>query len=1099
MRNRSLFNRAALGRRQRFIVQGLLLLLAAAALGFSVYVLGMPANAPDIRINEVLVSSRDGEGFIELVNAGAVPVNLDGWFLSDGDHRPLRWRIPPMVLAPGEYVFFYASGLDGYVDGVWHTDFRIRSDGSEPVLLTMPDGRLHDRIAPFENFVDVSFGRTANGVFAHFPVPTAGRANAGEYFFDIETLVMTTQRLLIAEYMTRNESFAPDADGAFHSWAQLYNPGYARVDLQGWFLSDNEANPTKWRFPAGYYIDPGAVLLLQFSGQHGRRGHVPFRLAESDISLTLSDPNGFIMDRIPLFRTPLWASFGRDVYGGEGFLSVPSPGGRSPVRAVETVAELAWAVPTLRIMEYMSNNNFVFPDEDGDFNNWVEIYNFGAHAVALGGISLSDSSTNLDKWTFPAGMVLDAGARLVVQLSGKDLPLHAGFALSLNDCGLFLSDHYGRIIDAVNIIRPPSHVSVGRCEEDAARWLFFPRPTPGVANYTLGLEELAGITANAWGGLFISRVSAADWVEITNASDEYLDMDGWRVTNSAGAMRYRAERTLPARLVAPGETVRVATQAFNIRTRGETLMLFDPDGFLVDTFATGTLRTGVDAVRTADDTSVVLLGGAGGALYTGFALPPEANINDLLVDYGTEIILTTRDADGVIFFTLDGSEPTLSALRYDAPIVITENTVLRARVFSPGRLPSTILTRTFLLENPHELPIVTLVSEPEGLFSHHRGIFAHGPNWSPYFPHFGANFWQRWHRDTHFAFFEDSVLRVEADADMRIHGSFSRGEPQVSLAVFFRGSHGLTQLVYPLIPHIDRHRWDSLILRTSGQDWRNTKLRDAFIHTALEGVTDLTVMAATPVVVYINAQYWGLYNLREKINDDYFRLNHGTPNDQIDILRADGLVVSGTNNDYRELINALWWMDMNTQAAYDFVTARIDLDNWIDYWIAITFFGNTDTGNIRFYRLQDGDNRWRWNIFDQDWALFPATYTWNPFSDNMLHPYGHGAGRNFSTVLNRALLRNDTIRQRFLERYAYLLSYALSAERLLRILDDYTAQIAAEIPRQAERWRGPSSYQTWRNNINRMRLIVEGRPVQIQGFIQRAFGLNAVQMAELFG
>jgi hypothetical protein len=192
---------------------------------------------------------------------------------------------------------------------------------------------------------------------------------------------------------------------------------------------------------------------------------------------------------------------------------------------------------------------------------------------------------------------------------------------------------------------------------------------------------------------------------------------------------------------------------------------------------------------------------------------------------------------------------------------------------------------------------------------------------------------------------------------------------------------------------------------------------------------------------------------------------------------------------------------MNTPEAYEFVNARIDIENWIDYWIAVTFFGNTDTGNIRFYRLHPpyGCGRWRWQIFDQDWALWPSTYTWNPFTTHMLHPEGHGVGRAFSTVLNRALMRNALIERQFLERYAYLLKTTLSAERLLTILDGYADQIDGEIPRQVQRWRGPSSYQTWRNNVTRMRRIVEGRPAQIQGFLRQAFNLSPSAMEELFG
>jgi hypothetical protein len=623
-------------------------------------------------------------------------------------------------------------------------------------------------------------------------------------------------------------------------------------------------------------------------------------------------------------------------------------------------------------------------------------------------------------------------------------------------------------------------------------------PLPAYITHHTPLHQPQNIPTQPWNELFISQAGPDGWVIITNISYNNINLHGWKITNSPGA-----EQPLPNHTLPPGESLRVATENFPIRTRGETLMLFDPEGFITDIFVTGTLRTGVSALRLVDDISTVLLTTPQtNNTYTGFTLPAEASHDDLVITYGTQITLTTRTPHGQIFYTLNGDEPTQDSFLYTQPMTITQNTILRARVFSEGRLPSAILTRTFLLENPHSLPVVTLATPPEGLFSHTRGIFADGPRWVERFPHRGANFWQRWHRDTHFAFYEDSRLRAEADAQMRVFGAHSRAFPQKSLAVFFRGSHGLTHLAYPMVPHTNRDVWDSLLLRTSGQDWDSTKLRDAFIHTALDGVTHLTVMAAAPVVLYINAQYWGLYNLREKFNDDLFRLNQGVPNCHIDILRGNGNRISaGCNRDYRAMYRTLTaFTDMNSPEAYDFINANIDLDNWIDYWIVNTYFGNSDTSNIRFYRIHApyGCNRWRWQLFDQDYALRPHFVNRNPFTYVMLNPYGHGTNNTMSTAIARALMQNDIIRERFLHRYAYLMDNVLSTERMLGILGHYAELIASEIPRQAQRWRAPSSYAAWRRNVNQMRDIIENRPAQIQRFMRSAFRLSAEDMANLF-
>ena len=189
---------------------------------------------------------------------------------------------------------------------------------------------------------------------------------------------------------------------------------------------------------------------------------------------------------------------------------------------------------------------------------------------------------------------------------------------------------------------------------------------------------------------------------------------------------------------------------------------------------------------------------------------------------------------------------------------------------------------------------------------------------------------------------------------------------------------------------------------------------------------------------------------------------------------------------------------MNTQEAYDFVALHIDLDNWIDYWIVITFFGNTDTGNIRFYRPHEEGGRWRWQLWDQDLAFVRATHMFNPF-DNMLHPIGHGYRNGFCTLIARALMQNDTIRDRFIERYAELMETVLHPDRLIAIMDEYAALIAPEMPGQIERWDGPPSMAWWEASLASMRDIMLGRPAQIRRNLQETFNLSPARMQELFG
>lgn len=140
----------------------------------------------------------------------------------------------------------------------------------------------------------------------------------------------------------------------------------------------------------------------------------------------------------------------------------------------------------------------------------------------------------------------------------------------------------------------------------------------------------------------------------------------------------------------------------------------------------------------------------------------------------------------------------------------------------------------------------------------------------------------------------------------------------------------------------------------------------------IKGQADVDFMDYRPVVVYINGEYYGLYDLREKICESYVSNRTGADEDTIDMIKGESILMSGSLTAYKELLQYVKTHDLSKQENYDHVASLVDVDELIDYWIAISFFGNTDTGNIKFYRERADGAKWRWVVFDQDWALWPA-------------------------------------------------------------------------------------------------------------------------------
>jgi hypothetical protein len=401
---------------------------------------------------------------------------------------------------------------------------------------------------------------------------------------------------------------------------------------------------------------------------------------------------------------------------------------------------------------------------------------------------------------------------------------------------------------------------------------------------------------------------------------------------------------------------------------------------------------------------------------------------------------------------------------------------------------------------------VTVTSPPDGLFSYETGIFADGPNISKEFPHKGANYWQDWEREAHFAFYDKTgELLLDTPCGIKIFGQYSRAIPRKSIAVQFRNKYSTNKIAFPFFEGNKVSVHGSIVLRNCGQDNNRAMMRDPFMHkSVIDAMPDVDMMDARPAIVYINGEYYGIYYIREKINEDYFENKHGIPGDKIDIIKGYSRATAGTNTEYMAFMEQVRKTNVNTPEGKKFIEDNVDLDNWMDYWIAVTYFVNTDSGNIKMVKQQGEGHKWRWVLFDLDWALDPSYYTTNYIEKGMLNPKGHGVSNMFCTDLAIKIMQNAEFKNRFIERYAEHLNTTFMTDRMLGIFDDWKAQIEPERAAHFARWNNDpdnkvwSSYESWDRYINTLRNIVGEKREVAKGHLKSAFSLSNERMAELF-
>ena len=306
--------------------------------------------------------------------------------------------------------------------------------------------------------------------------------------------------LWINEVMPSNANYTADNHGEFEPWIELFNADTGMIDLTEYYLSNNGSNPAKWAFPTGQTIAADARLLIWADGEPGETEpgflHAGFRLNSVSGRVVLAREylgEMIVLDALEYDRVGENFSLGSYPEGDPAsrlILHAPTPGlPNSQTSQVTTVA----------INEWMADNDATLADPaDGDYDDWFELYNYGAGAANLGGYSLTDTPGNTVKHVIPGGTVLAARDHLLVWAdgeAGQTVPggdLHVDFNLSKGGerIGLYAPD--GTLVDEILFDQQVTDVGQGRWPDGSDRVYIMLPPTPGATNSVLFISGLSG-------------------------------------------------------------------------------------------------------------------------------------------------------------------------------------------------------------------------------------------------------------------------------------------------------------------------------------------------------------------------------------------------------------------------------------------------------------------------------------------------------------------------------------------------------------------------------------------------------------------------------
>ena len=520
---------------------------------------------------------------------------------------------------------------------------------------------------------------------------------------------------------------------------------------------------------------------------------------------------------------------------------------------------------------------------------------------------------------------------------------------------------------------------------------------------------------------------------------------------------------------------------FKISSSGEDILLTDLSGDIVDQLDSLVIPTDISFGRKPD----------GGDDWFFFAdpTPSESNNNSTGFESSCEApqflsspgfyngsiqVEVESNQDGYpIYYTIDGSIPTTNSNIYSGPININETSVIRASILHPSCISSKVSTASYFINEEMNLPIVSLATEPDNLWDWETGIYVMGPNASTEYPYLGANFWEDWEKPIHVEFFElDGSLGFAQNAGVKIFGGWSRGQEQKSLALYARPEYGEDKISYQIFPDKDLNEFSAIVLRNSGNDWysgnnwsSNAMFRDGMMTGLMQG-TGIDYQEYRPAIVYINGEYWGIHNIREKVNEEFLASNNpGVDPDELDQLEVNGNIIEGDNQDYLDMINFIENNPLYFPNNYEYIKNQMDIDNFIDYYIAQIYYANTDWpgNNSKLWRPHTPGGKWKWILYDTDFGFGLVQWAGHNTLVFALEPNGPGwPNPPWSTFLFRSLMENEEFQIKFINHFCYYLNTRFENTNVVEHISNVSNHISPEMSNHIFKWGG--SFVEWSQN-----------------------------------
>ena len=616
--------------------------------------------------------------------------------------------------------------------------------------------------------------------------------------------------------------------------------------------------------------------------------------------------------------------------------------------------------------------------------------------------------------------------------------------------------------------------------------------------YTIGAENERAVTINE---VCTKNTSVAapdgdfyDFVELYNPTDEAVSLSGYSLSDDKDA---------PKKYVFPHDAVieaggfyvvyggvkeggRAEGTTFGLSKNGETLLLSDPNGKQLECIEVPPLADNISYGRVPDGS------GSFGELreMTPGSVNPEnafvLNVSKPTFSresgfYDSEFKLSLSAPEGYsIYYTLDGSDPTVDSNRYETPISVYDRSpeanvysevtdidyglytapedpvdkamIVRAIAVDADGNSSPIVSNTYFIgytekDYAKNMRVISLVTDPDNLFDDEKGIYVAGKAYNEAYeqgiynvnPNYSMK-GKEWERPANITVFENGKASYTADIGIRIRGAVSRFEAQKSFTLNARSEYGPRKMEYDFfnggLKNVNGKvidSFDSIALRNGGNDVK-TKLRDR-LNQELSEDRDFGTLVQTECVLFIDGEFWGLYNITEKIDENYISDHYKVKSKNVQYFKVGSTAGNEISEVYQTINNII--NDTDSDELYDKLDEFMDMKSFMDYMAVEIIIGNSDSGdnNTAFWKTTAidsnnpyADGRLRFILYDTEAGQ--GMYRENAEETNLFEAKTLSEDRIYALLFDM-LNKSEKIRMEFMRTYFDLCNKNYKADNVL--------------------------------------------------------------------